>query len=244
MAKSPCRRANSRNAKPSPERRQGNEHGLDQLVVGAIGRHQAGEEVFRRNARRRRATTERSRRRARGASGSSALGSASATEPHTVPRARVCAWPTQGSASRQQRLARGELRPRQQFGLAHRRADADRIVLDRDAGKLADPHDVDQHLRPRHPHREQRHQRLPARDHARVAALGGEHVVRLGERLGAHVVERRRASCRLARQQRRELRRRQRQVDLRRRARPRPRSRCTPACSCSCLRRRPWRRAA
>ena len=50
MAKSPWRRANSRNAKPSPGASAGKRHGLDQLVIVARGRHQAGEELFRRHA--------------------------------------------------------------------------------------------------------------------------------------------------------------------------------------------------
>src|SRR5205085_11893870 len=57
-------------------------------------------------------------------------------------------------------------------------------------------HDVDNDLRPREPHREHRYERLPARDHARVFALGREHFVRIGERLGAHVIEPRRLHAR------------------------------------------------
>ena len=53
---------------------------------------------------------------------------------------------------------------------------------------------------------------LPARDHGRIAAFGGEHVMRLGKRLGAHVVERR--GLHAARISAASFAGRQRQVDL------------------------------
>ena len=72
----------------------------DQLVIGARGRHHAGEEVLGRDAAAslalRKSTSPPS---ATSASGISALGSACASEPQMVPRLRVCMCPTQGSAS-------------------------------------------------------------------------------------------------------------------------------------------------
>ena len=50
-------------------------------------------------------------------------------------------------------------------------------------------------LRPRQAHVEHRHQRLPARDHARVAAVSAQRVERLVERLGADDNRTARASC-------------------------------------------------
>ena len=115
------------------------------------------------------------------ASGISALGSASAAEPQTVPRARVCACPTQGSASASSgwRFASSG----HASSAACRSAAPTRIALSfiDDAAQLGDVHDVDQHLRPRHPHRKQRHQRLPAGDDRCVPAFGGQRLVRFRE---------------------------------------------------------------
>src|SRR5262249_27547615 len=50
-------------------------------------------------------------------------------------------------------------------------------------------HDVDDDVRPCEPGREQRQQRLTAREHARVGAFAREHVVRFGQAFRAHVIE-------------------------------------------------------
>ena len=100
MAKSPCRRPISRNAYPTPAR--------------AIGKRTASiisstpQSVDMMPIKKLSAATRRDPRRDRSSisplsvmrtSGSSALGSACATEPQTVPRLRVCACPTHGSAA-------------------------------------------------------------------------------------------------------------------------------------------------
>src|SRR3954447_9570472 len=100
MAKSPWRRANSRNANPSPRRRQGNDtasissSSLRAVDISPMKNSSAF--TLRRPALDDKTTSPPS---AASTSGSSALGSASATEPHTVPLARVCQCPTQGSAA-------------------------------------------------------------------------------------------------------------------------------------------------
>ena len=182
MAKSPCRRANSRKAKPSPARAQGNDtasinsSSLRAVDISPVKKSSAA--TLRRPAFDERITSPPSARRH---SGSSALGSANAIDPHTVPRARVCAWPTHGSACASKGWRAARSRPGQQLRLTHRCAGTDRIVHEANAAKFCNVHDVEDHLRPRHAHRQERHQGLPAGDHGRVAAFGGEHVVRLGE---------------------------------------------------------------
>src|SRR5579875_3013773 len=81
-------------------------------------------------------------------SGSSALGSACASEPHTVPRLRVCAWPTYGSA-REQRHRGGNLGSLLEIGLPCERPDAQRSIFERDLIEPADAIDVEQRGRTR-----------------------------------------------------------------------------------------------
>ena len=78
-----------------------------------------------------------------------------------------------------------------ELALANRGADADGVVVDFDAIKSRDPHDVDHDARPRHAHAEERDERLPAGEDARVRAFLSEHIERLVEAFGAHIVERR-----------------------------------------------------
>ena len=60
-------------------------------------------------------------------SGNSALGSACAIEPQTVPRLRVWAWPVHGNASAASCRLSAELRPVQQRGLTDAGTDRDRF---------------------------------------------------------------------------------------------------------------------
>ena len=103
----------------------------------------------------------------------SAAGSALASEPPMVPRARVAAWPMLGMA----RANSGTLAATS----ASRSTTHCRVVAPMatpspslaDIGQGGDAVDVDQPGRAREPHRHHRHQRLPAGDHAR-AVVGGE----------------------------------------------------------------------
>ena len=125
----------------------------------ARGRHQAGEEL---SAATRAlllvATKVRPRRRARAAPAAFRR-----SDRHARPSRRPCRGarlpvPDPGQRLREQRLARGEFRATPAARPAARAAPT-RIALPstRDAAQLRDAHDVDQHLRPRHAHREQRH---------------------------------------------------------------------------------------
>ena len=181
---------------------------------------------------------------ARRHSGSSALGSASATEPHTVPRARVCACPTQGSA-----CASSGWRAASSGHASNSacRTDAPTRIASSstaNAAEFFDMHDIEhapsaapcasraaapasarpRSRRRRRPRRRARRAPRPRspRAHSRTA----------------------RASCSLGDQRARAWPASAAGRSRRRRARPRPRWRCTPACSCNCLRRRPWSRAA
>src|SRR5579875_3416798 len=103
-------------------------------------------------------------------SGSSALGSACASEPHTVPRLRVCERP-----------------------------DAQRSIFGRDLIEPADAIDVEQRGRTREAHVQQRDQRLAAREDLAVLAVLRELLERVVQRRRTQVREGRRlhagASC-------------------------------------------------
>ncbi len=108
-------------------------------------------------------------------SGISAAGSACAIEPPIVPRRRVAGCPTQGNT-----LARsGSL-----VAISgSRSAAACRVVapmtmaspLVANARQFRQAEDVDQPSRASEPHRQHRHQRLPAGNDARVAVLRQQH---------------------------------------------------------------------
>ena len=122
-------------------------------------------------------------------SGISADGSALAIDPPTVPRLRVGGCPTHGSTrassgtdARITRIALGLRLPR-------RRADHDRAVFLANSRKLRQAQDVDQPGRARQPHRQHRHQRLSAGDHARIL-VGGQQCAGFGERCRPDIIER------------------------------------------------------
>ena len=74
----------------------------------------------------------------------------------------------------------------------HQCADGARPVgADLDVGQPRHATDVDHHGGPTHPHRHQRYERLPTRQHLGVVAVLREQRQRLGERVGTVVAERR-----------------------------------------------------
>ena len=99
-AKSPCRRANSTKAEPVA----GSCAGTSTDVTSSSGARAVVNSATKNccQPRTREPRFERSwnrASRAANAAGSSAAGSACATDPPTVPRLRICAWPTQPIAS-------------------------------------------------------------------------------------------------------------------------------------------------
>ena len=162
----------------------------DAVAVRHRGHHRTGEEIARRDAA--------SRRPLRSAtwppsvastSAISAAGSAFATEPPTVPRLRVAACPTNGSARASSGTLRAIVSIVQRGDLARRRADRDRRAVVANAVQLADARNVDQPGRPREPHRHHGNQRLPARDDRRIG-VGGQAGAGLLDRTRSHIVER------------------------------------------------------
>ncbi len=128
-----------------------------------------------------------------GTSGISALGSAWATEPQTVPRLRVCAWPTQGMRLGEQRLQLRQVRPRQQRGLPDTGTDDQRSALRPHRIEVGNAHDIDYDDRPGEAHVEHRHQATARRrgcGHRRRARRA--HRVLRRATVGAEIVERRR----------------------------------------------------
>ena len=117
------------------------------------------------------ASAARSGRRARAARPAArAAGSACATEPPTVPRARVAAWPTWRTAwasSGQCRATSGERSSAAWRTVAPIRSVPLAAAQHAEAG---DRVDVDEPRGPREPQVEQRHQALAAGEHARVLA--------------------------------------------------------------------------
>ena len=120
----------------------------------------------------------------------SAAASPLASEPPTVPRARVAVWPTKGitlassgSLARMTRVAFDHMLP-------GRGADRDLAALVAHISKARYPRDVDDARRPGQPHRHQRHQRLPAGDHPR-AIVGRQQRAGLVDVGGTRILERR-----------------------------------------------------
>jgi hypothetical protein len=106
------------------------------------------------------------------ASGSSALGSACAIDPQTVPRLRTWKCETCGSAAREQRRLRSECRAPLERGLSDRRADFERTVHPH-APESRAARNVDQQARLCKPHVEHGNQRLTAGQNSRLLSVFG-----------------------------------------------------------------------
>ena len=121
------------------------------------------------------------------ATGSSAAGSACATEPPTVPRVRICGWATSRTAWRSsgQRAATSRERSSAAWRVSAPIRSGPRGGA---VGERRDAVEVDQPLGPREPEVEHRHQALAAGQRPRVVA---EQRERLVEGLGRRVLERR-----------------------------------------------------
>ncbi len=89
-----------------------------------------------------------------------------------VPRLRVWACPTQGSAAASSGCFCASAGQDSNAAWRTRGADADDFVVGLDIRKLRQVHDVDQDLGPRHAHRQHRHKTLSAGDDAGVLAFG------------------------------------------------------------------------
>ena len=131
-AKSPWRRANSTNAEPVRPRGTGTSISIEQLV--RLERRSSGESRRSSSAGERlaRPRAERTWKRASSAvsaTGSSAAGSACATEPPTVPRFRIWTWPDEAHRLGQERRACRRHRRALERRLAGHRADPERAVL-------------------------------------------------------------------------------------------------------------------
>ena len=94
-----------------------------------------------------------------------------------------------GQRLRHQSQGFAKFGPCQQRSLADAGSDGDISVLALNTRKLRKAHDVDQRSWPGQTHVEHRHQRLSARDDARIAALVGEPGKHLVEMFGADIVE-------------------------------------------------------
>ena len=164
-AKSPCVRACSTKAPPRPRQRR--QHDLAQQLILARARSSSDP------GRSRRAATVRSP--PRGAQlkarikrdqppGNSAVGSAWATEPPTVPRVRIAAMADVPHRLREQRPARARRAPsaRAWRGGSARRSAGSRARRSVTAPSSAEPVEVDEQLRACQPEVQHRHEALAA----------------------------------------------------------------------------------
>ena len=134
--------------------------------------------------------------------GYSAAGSAWAIEPPTVPRLRICGWAIQRVALVQQRLALAHERRSLDRPLGRHGADGEPAVRLADVVEVGDPAEVEQQLRTREPHVEQRHQALAAgQDLGLARRVAASSETRLGHRVGGGVFEGRRLHAGLLRRQ-------------------------------------------
>ena len=157
------RRAASLRAGPGPRSRR--------AARPARARSSAALGTARRRSAMRAPRAERTWKRASSAAsttGSSAFGSACATEPPIVPRARIWVWPTCRTACAQQRPAlRDQPRRALERRLARHRADPQRAAVGVQVREPGDALEVDQPRRPREPEVEHRHQALAAGERPR-----------------------------------------------------------------------------
>ena len=152
------------------------------FAVGQRGRHDAGEELIRRNgalpsrAGRDHAGVERDQdgRQIGGRIGVRDV----AADRAAIPDRRI-ADDRRRLRQRGSRVA--QIRRCRQVGVRRERADADPIALSRDAAQLGDPADVDDGRRRRQPQLQQRQQAVAAGQELR-AGVRGEQLMRVGDR--------------------------------------------------------------
>ena len=190
IAKSPWRRLTSVKAEPVLRSRQTGHWISARHSSGVDRRRHRADEESRRPAACACRICERSTSRASStcaASGSSADGSACARLPPTVPRLRVCTWPTHASACRSSGTRAASASSRCDVALARARADAHGVGFERDEFQRGDLVDVDQPGRAQQAHRHHRHQALPAGDELGVVAVLRQQLAGLVDRGGADV---------------------------------------------------------
>ncbi len=125
-------------------------------------------------------------------SGNSADGSACARLPPTVPRLRVCVWPTKASAWRSSGTRAASASSRTDDALPRACARAHGVGLDGHEFQRRDLVDVDQPARAQQPERHHGDQALPARNELGVVAVLPQQLAGLVDRGRAGIVEGRR----------------------------------------------------
>ena len=111
--------------------------------------------------------------------GISAAGSACTRLPTVVPRLRIVGCATWRSARRSSGTASYAACVVLHPAVPRQRPHVHRVGVDAHAVETRDVVDVDEVLGAGQPHRHQRHQALPAREHLAALAQPGEHVERL-----------------------------------------------------------------